>query len=298
MCLCSWAMIRRADLLIIMSRSRSFGCGEFERACCQRKNRQIEVETGCFGSGRCRDEQKKWGQCHPVSLTMQGWEGISLTYITLSAASPHLTSPSPPVPLHHPRCSPSGITKLMVAYLFFQHFGCSFSSPTADFYENRRRMLAWRFERDYEKGHTMKRDRNAKLDAQTWSQCVKSVQKGGKGLVVGVDESLFIVHPCWVGEPGPAQQSAASLSVCVSSIHWDTDMCNVYTPGGKNRQKCLLFKYERCTMSSMCVFKNGEISSCWFIGHWKHIGHTHQNSICPSKTKGALLFLCSRLSFA
>lgn len=94
----------------------------------QRQSRQIEVETGRCGSSRCRDEQKKWGQCHPVSLTMQAREGISLTYITPSAASPRLTSPSPPVPLHHPRCSPSRITKLMVAYLFSQHFECSFSS--------------------------------------------------------------------------------------------------------------------------------------------------------------------------
>lgn len=35
---------------------------------------------------------------------------------------------------------------------------------------------------------------------------MKSVQKGGKGLVVGADESLFIVHPCWVRVPEPAQQ--------------------------------------------------------------------------------------------
>lgn len=129
----------------------------------------------------------------------------------------------------------------------------------------------WRLERDYEEGDTMKmRERNAKLDAETLSRCVKSVQKGGKGLVVGVDESLFIVHPCWVRVPGPAQQSATSVSVCqsvcVSSIHRDIDMCNVYTPGCKNRQKWLFFKYEGCTMSSMCVLENGEISCCCFIG--------------------------------
>lgn len=128
-------------------------------------------------------------------------------------------------------------------------------------------MSAWRLERDYEEGHTMERDRYAKLHAETWSRCVKSVQKGGKGLVVGVDESLFIVHPSWVRVPGPAQQSAASLSVYVSSIHGDMDVCNVYTPGGKTRQRCLLCKYEHYTMSSMCVFKNGEISCCWFTGH-------------------------------
>lgn len=34
-----------------------------------------------------------------VSFTMQGWEGISLAYITLSPPSPPLTSPSPP-PTH------------------------------------------------------------------------------------------------------------------------------------------------------------------------------------------------------
>lgn len=159
-------------------------------------------------------------------------------------------------------------------FFFFQHFECSFSSPTNNFNENKRGMLAGRLERDYEEGDRMKmRDRNAELDAETWSRCVKSVPKGGKGLVVGVDESLFIVHPCWVRVPGPAQQSAASVSVCpsvcVSSIHRDMDMCNVYTRGGgvKNRQKCLFFKYEGCTMSSMCVFKNGEICCCWFIGH-------------------------------
>lgn len=112
-------MIRRADPLIIMSRSRSFWCGEFEPcSSLQRQNRQIEVETGCFGSSRCRDEQKKWGQCHPVSLTMQGWEGISLTYITVSRIST-LNQPISPVPLHHPRCSPSGITKLLLACFFF-----------------------------------------------------------------------------------------------------------------------------------------------------------------------------------
>lgn len=98
-------------------------------------------------------------------------------------------------------------------------------------------MLAGRLERDYEEGDTMKmRDRNAELDAETWSQCVKSVQKGGKGLVVGVDESLFIVHPCWVRVPGPAQQSAASVSVCpsVRRLAPSTEIwtCVMYTPGG------------------------------------------------------------------
>lgn len=66
----------------------------------------------------------------------------------------------------------------------------------------------------FERQRTM--DRNVKIDSEKWSRCVKSVQKGGKGLVEGVDESLFIVHPCWVGEPGPAQRSAASESVRLS----------------------------------------------------------------------------------
>lgn len=150
---------------------------------------------------------------------MQAWEGISLTYITPSAASPRLTSPSPPVPLHQPRCSPSGITKLMVAYLFSQRFECPFSSLI---FSMKISGECWRggrggLERDREEGDTTKmRGRNAKRDAETWSRCVKSAQKGGKGLVVGVAESLFIVHPCWVRVPGPAQQRAASMSVCLS----------------------------------------------------------------------------------
>lgn len=41
------------------------------------------------------------------------------------------------------------------------------------------------------------RDKNEKVEAEMLSR-VKSVQKGGKGFRVGVDETLFIVHPCWV----------------------------------------------------------------------------------------------------
>lgn len=61
---------------------------------------QIKVETERFGGAAAeRDAEMngwKWGQCHAVSFTMQGWEGISLAYITLSPPSPPLTSPSPP----------------------------------------------------------------------------------------------------------------------------------------------------------------------------------------------------------
>ena len=60
------------------------------------------------------DERMKRGHCHPVSFTMHGWEGISLTYITPSPPSPLLTSP--PLP---PFCK---ITRLVLAYLLFQYF--------------------------------------------------------------------------------------------------------------------------------------------------------------------------------
>lgn len=113
--------------------------------------------------------------------------------------------------------------------------------------------MAWRLERDHEEGDTMKmRDRNAKLDAETWSLCVKSVQKGGKRLVVGMDESLFIVHPCWVRVPGPAQQSAASVSVCLSgrlsALAPSTEIrtCLRFTPQGVKPGKSVC-------LSSTCV---------------------------------------------
>lgn len=73
-------------------------------------------------------------------------------------------------------------------------------------------MLARRLERNSEELDRIKiKDRNAKLDAETWSRGVKSVQNGGKGLVEGVDESLFIVHPGRVRVPGTAQHPCPSV---------------------------------------------------------------------------------------
>ena len=108
------------------------------------KVQQIKVETERFGGAAAeRDAEMngwKWGQCHAVSFTMQGWEGISLAYITLSPPSPPLTSPSPPPTHTHTYThSPPSLLRsqdVALAYLLFQCFGylplfCSPSSQKA-----------------------------------------------------------------------------------------------------------------------------------------------------------------------
>lgn len=106
--------------------------------CCQTSNRLRWRRSGSEGqrqSGMQRWTDENEASVMLVSFTMQGWEGISLAYITLSPPSPPLTSPSPPP---HTRSPPSLLRSqdVALAYLLFQCFGylplfCSPSSQKA-----------------------------------------------------------------------------------------------------------------------------------------------------------------------